>query len=106
MKIPFISKLKNPACVSKQDVLELETLQYQKFTKIFQKYILYTMDTIIPLSIVLIGIASITDNPDWWPVTGSASNLDPAQPILDNEMAPVLYTVQSVVAYFKILIKL
>ena len=64
------------------------------------------MDKIIPVSIVLIGIASITDNPDWWPVTGSASNLDPAQPILDYEMTPVLYTVQLVVAYFKISIKI
>ena len=65
--------MKKPACASKRDMLEL-----------------YLYGKIIPFSIVLIGIASITDNPDWWPVTGSASNLDPAQPILDYEMAQSL----------------
>ena len=32
IEIPFISNLKKPACTSKQDVLELEILQYAKHT--------------------------------------------------------------------------
>ena len=50
MKIPFISNLKKPACASKQDVLELATLQYVPiyffiFYRFYFRWILWSLLT-------------------------------------------------------------